>query len=716
MATADEVVVLARLAGTRKFIVDAGEMSASMKEMGVAADTTGRAFSRTTRHGFLMSQALFTVRRIMFGTTLALLAGGVAVLRLGWSYNSAMQQANVALAGFFPNQVALNDELDRLFQIAKYTPFNFKDITLAFRSMYPPLSKLGISAATVNDTILAVTNGLSVAGRVTPTALNRVAVALQHMAFQGHLTGQTVNQLARDGLNISDVLSKELGITADQMHNIGKMGIPAVAVLKAINHYMLTEPGYKNAALKQSLLTFHGLVTTFTDSLSQIMGIVEKRVFLRLQNRLARLVTFIGHVSDQVKAKGGGLHALIASLNQDLTPGSNAVLKFWNNFAGALDNAWKILSGLIGAFAHSALVMGTLYLVLVSVNTVLSLLYRSMWIWLPLMAMIIPLWIAYKTTLWLAAIAQAVLTFEERLATTATKDLTFVQWLVVASIAAQTAATWLADAAMTAYIWSSTAAAAITEWLIVSMFALAISIEQMAIGAAIGAAATWLADAALTVYTVTTVAAAVATDWLTVSMWALLVAMEANPIVLIITAVVLLVGGLVILYFKWKAFHDAVNATVRFIWNNWPYIAPLIATAFGPIGLLIVMLLTVVKYFREIAQAATWAFDKMKNGFDWLAHHIPHLPHVGLPAIHFPGLASGGTVTSGGLSWVGERGPELMALPSGAQIYPHQQSIAPQAPWNRSAPRDPIIVQVMLDRKVLAQAVADEQAEAKARR
>lgn len=37
----------------------------------------------------------------------------------------------------------------------------------------------------------------------------------------------------------------------------------------------------------------------------------------------------------------------------------------------------------------------------------------------------------------------------------------------------------------------------------------------------------------------------------------------------------------------------------------------------------------------------------------------------------YPGMASGGTVTSPGLSWVGENGPELLSLPRGASVIPN---------------------------------------------
>lgn len=44
--------------------------------------------------------------------------------------------------------------------------------------------------------------------------------------------------------------------------------------------------------------------------------------------------------------------------------------------------------------------------------------------------------------------------------------------------------------------------------------------------------------------------------------------------------------------------------------------------------------------------------------------HFPHIPHV-------PGVAKGGTFTKGGLALVGEQGPELVALPTGAQVAPN---------------------------------------------
>lgn len=55
----------------------------------------------------------------------------------------------------------------------------------------------------------------------------------------------------------------------------------------------------------------------------------------------------------------------------------------------------------------------------------------------------------------------------------------------------------------------------------------------------------------------------------------------------------------------------------------------------------------------------------------------------GRPGIFgIPGMADGGTVGRAGLSWVGERGPELLRLPQGAQVIPNGPSMAMAANQN----------------------------------
>jgi len=268
-------------------MIKAGLATRSMSRDTKALD---RAMRGVTERSWLMNQGLFTARRYLFYGTLAATGAAAAVLKLGLSYENAMQSATVALRPVYKGHLpALQKELRKLFQIAAVTPFTFKDTTQAFRTMYAAFHPLGITAEETNNTILAMTDALSYAGKVTPANLNRVSVALQHMMYLGRPTGQVILQLARDGLPIYSALHKELGLNADQMKNISGSGITAVQVLRALNKYVETTPGFAGAAIKQANYTLFGALTTFRDLISQASGRSEHGLFQGLTDIFGKI-------------------------------------------------------------------------------------------------------------------------------------------------------------------------------------------------------------------------------------------------------------------------------------------------------------------------------------------------------------------------------------------------------------------------------------------
>lgn len=89
---------------------------------------------------------------------------------------------------------------------------------------------------------------------------------------------------------------------------------------------------------------------------------------------------------------------------------------------------------------------------------------------------------------------------------------------------------------------------------------------------------------------------------------------------------------------------------------------------------------------------------------------------------HIPKLASGGYITGGGLALVGEQGPEVVHLPSGASVIPNHAMV--RSP-NRDAAQgrgerfegagQPPIVKVFIGRRQIAEAVGEEVAKRRAR-
>ena len=139
-------------------------------------------------------------------------------------------------------------------------------------------------------------------------------------------------------------------------------------------------------------------------------------------------------------------------------------------------------------------------------------------------------------------------------------------------------------------------------------------------------------------------------------------AMSANPV----GAVILLIEGAiavgVLLYKNW----DTVKAKAGEVWTS-------IKTAFGGIR-------------DSITGAFSAAKDKVAGFFSWLDQKIESVPILGSIykggknavswiADRLDGNAMGTPYFAGGLTRVNERGGEVMRLPSGTQIIPHDVSV-----------------------------------------
>jgi TP901 family phage tail tape measure protein len=139
--------------------------------------------------------------------------------------------------------------------------------------------------------------------------------------------------------------------------------------------------------------------------------------------------------------------------------------------------------------------------------------------------------------------------------------------------------------------------------------------------AGIRAAAAWVAQK------VALVASAIAEKAAALAQWALNIAMDANPIGLIVLALVALVGGLILAYNKVGWFRAFVNGAfqsiativgwvVNFIRDHWRLLLVIIG---GPIGLAVLL---VIKYWKQISTfvsaAVTWVVGFVKGHWQLL--------------------------------------------------------------------------------------------------
>lgn len=200
---------------------------------------------------------------------------------------------------------------------------------------------------------------------------------------------------------------------------------------------------------------------------------------------------------------------------------------------------------------------------------------------------------------------------------------------------------------------------------------------------------------------VQTVASAATKIW-AAGQWLLNAALNANPIGLTVLAIAALIAIIVIVVKKtsffsnlwktvWGGVQSAVSGVVGWVKKNWPLLLAIIT---GPIGAAVLL---VTKNFDKIKGAASAIKDAFSNAFGALTGivksaingvigvirkfgipgfkiPVPFAPDISFggayPFAGIPGLAKGGFVTRGGATMVGEKGPEILSLPTGSKVTP----------------------------------------------
>lgn len=190
-------------------------------------------------------------------------------------------------------------------------------------------------------------------------------------------------------------------------------------------------------------------------------------------------------------------------------------------------------------------------------------------------------------------------------------------------------------------------------------------------------------------------------------------------LLLIPLAIAAVVIGVVVLYNKWKWFHDAVNNTFAWIKSHWPL---LLAILTGPIGLAI---LAIVKNFGAIKAAfrnvLNWMIDRLNSVIGFINKAIGafnRLPGHDIGKLGVIGhMAAGGVAQRTGPYLVGERGPEVVSLRSGSAVFP-TRDVAPlgAVPGLDGGGGQTIVTKVYLNRRQIAEAVGQYASDQRARR
>lgn len=364
MAT-ERAVIETIIVGGPQVVSTLDAESAATTRLERATERAGLAMQRTARRGFLMTQALFTMRRLTYMFTLGIVASTVALAKWGFDFNSQFQKGQLSLTKLLHGSKAANIELDKLFNLAATTPFQFKDMITAGTTMIA----FGFSVNQTNRALRDLSDVLVGTNKVSPAALNRISQALGHMMSIGHATGQVLQQLARDGIpNVYEAIKQYFHLTPAQMaRGIGALHLPADQVLKAIETYIEGSSLHGLAAKSQNS-TLSGVFSSFKDYASRIMGDIEKRPFNFFQRTFARINPVLARMEKGFRT--GGFKGMWDALTQGKPNGVERDLEL---LGSTLERMWRILTkSLIPAISFWFKVLKPVLAILLVLNQTLG--------------------------------------------------------------------------------------------------------------------------------------------------------------------------------------------------------------------------------------------------------------------------------------------------------------------------------------------------------
>jgi len=577
--SATSATIRIALSGQRAAIAGLAATKAEVNSLRRSVAEYGATAEVSSKRSWLLNQALFTLRRYAYMGTLALTGLIGLSLKWGTSFNATMQSATLALQPMMKGTGEVQKELQTLFNMAKYNPFTFGDMTTAFRRMYIGLHPIGIQTAEINRTLTDVVDALSAAGSTSPGQLNRVAVALQHLAYSGRLTGFAVNQLMRDGLPIVPALNKELGITGEQLHNISKLGIPAGVALDALNKYIEETPGLAGAAARQAK-TLGGELATLHDNIAQTVGALTHGLFQRATGGGGFLQSvnnmFLGIQNIILRQKGKIRIDQVFGQMTKTWPMLKPIITDIKLFVDSLKVLWNIIRyGILPTMYMFLAVLAMFYPVLHPMFQILKFLTKQMWLMVPVLTILTALYVLDRIAMWKAVAAKKEL-----------KEMSYLE----AFWTKQT----VASEKLYVY-WTLASAKATRLW---GIFMGRIWVKQ---GAGAFKSLTGLEKAVRTLgITIRTVLIPALADFGAASIAFL--ATPAGWVLLIVAAVILLIAGLVILYFKWKWFHNLVNTTFHWIWEHWILMAGILAFLAPPLALLLVTARLLYNHWKLVSK------------------------------------------------------------------------------------------------------------------
>lgn len=176
---------------------------------------------------------------------------GLAALAVGVNYNSLQQSSRKALGTLLGSASAAADQMDRLDEFAKTSPFAKQTFIKAQQQMLA----FGIETKKVVPYLDAIQNAVAAAGG-SNAELEGITTIMSKIQSSAKITAQDLNQMGNYGINAAELIGSAMGKTGAEIREEITAGtLDATVALDALADGMGTQFAGASAGLKE---TFEG--------------------------------------------------------------------------------------------------------------------------------------------------------------------------------------------------------------------------------------------------------------------------------------------------------------------------------------------------------------------------------------------------------------------------------------------------------------------------
>lgn len=305
-----------------------------------------------------------------------------------WEFSQELEYAKMAYTNLFDDTALAEEFINVLQDFAATTPFSFQESEAAAKR----LLAYGIQYKNVMYVMQGVLSASAVQNN--PQAIESVSRAIGQIYTKGRLMNEEMRQLAEAGIPAYEILAEKLGLTKEQLQNLGDQAIPASTAINALVDGMTERYGDVVAA---SATTMQGIISNIKDNATMIASGVFEPIYNSVKAVLYEFGQFLFKLREIYALKGLGgvfeaifpeeLHGtlrqfaanlmtlfqavvrLASAIGTTLKPIAEALLRVFNAFAPILTIMINALAALIRIITENATAMKILTAAIAAATT-----------------------------------------------------------------------------------------------------------------------------------------------------------------------------------------------------------------------------------------------------------------------------------------------------------------------------------------------------------